>query len=76
MDIGNPLAESPATDPEDRVLVLRTKSGDRDALEELVGRHQPRDLVPALRRLLAGPDFNRVTDSPDAPAGRSAARSR
>src|SRR6266404_3979135 len=40
MSIGNPLAESPATDPEDRVLVLRAKSGDRDALEEIVGRHQ------------------------------------
>jgi len=25
---------------------------------------QPPDLVPALRRLLAGPDFRRVTDSP------------
>ena len=25
---------------------------------------QPRDLMPALRRLLAGPDFRRVTDSP------------
>ena len=24
--------------------------------------HQPRDLVPALRRLLAGPDFRRATD--------------
>ena len=26
--------------------------------------HQPRDLVPALRRLLAGPDVSQVTDSP------------
>jgi DNA-directed RNA polymerase specialized sigma24 family protein len=40
MSIGNPLAESPATDPEDRALVLRAKSGDRAALEELVRRHQ------------------------------------
>ena len=36
----NPLAEHPVTDPEDRALVLRAKSGDRAALEELVGRHQ------------------------------------
>lgn len=40
MSIGNPLAESPATDPEDRALVLRAKSGDRAALEEPVRRHQ------------------------------------
>jgi hypothetical protein len=26
--------------------------------------YQPRDLVPALRRLLAGPDISQVTDSP------------
>jgi hypothetical protein len=26
--------------------------------------YQPRDLVPALRRLLAGPDFRRATDFP------------
>ena len=36
----NPLAEHPVTDPEDRALVLRAKSGDRAALEALVGRHQ------------------------------------
>ena len=36
----NPLAERPVTDPEDRALVLRAKSGDRAALEALVGRHQ------------------------------------
>ncbi len=36
----NPLGEHPVTDPEDRALVLRAKSGDRAALEELVGRHQ------------------------------------
>ena len=40
MRIVNPLAESPATDPEDRALVLRAKSGDRAALEGLVARHQ------------------------------------
>lgn len=40
MGHGNPLAETPVTDDEDRALVLRAKSGDRDALEQLVGRHQ------------------------------------
>jgi len=40
MRIANPLAERPTTDPEDRALVLRAKSGDRAALETLVGRHQ------------------------------------
>jgi RNA polymerase sigma factor (sigma-70 family) len=36
----NPLAQDPGTDPEDRALVLRAKSGDAIALEELVVRHQ------------------------------------
>jgi RNA polymerase sigma factor (sigma-70 family) len=36
----NPLARDPVTDPEDRALVLRAKSGDAAALEELVVRHQ------------------------------------
>src|SRR4029450_2986735 len=36
----NPLAQDPVADPEDRALVLRAKSGDAGALEELVVRHQ------------------------------------
>src|SRR5438876_10551594 len=40
MSISNPLAENSVTDPEDQVLVLRAKSGDRDALEEIVRRYQ------------------------------------
>jgi RNA polymerase sigma factor (sigma-70 family) len=40
MSMPNPLAESPPGDPEDRALVLRARSGDRDALDELVRRHQ------------------------------------
>src|SRR4029453_13981495 len=36
----NPLAQDPVTDPEDRALVLRAKSGDAAALEELGVRHQ------------------------------------
>ena len=41
----NPLAQDPVTDPEDRALVLRAKSGDAAALEELLERH-----LPELRR--------------------------
>ena len=36
----NPLAQDPVTASEDRALVLRAKSGDAAALEELVVRHQ------------------------------------
>jgi RNA polymerase sigma factor (sigma-70 family) len=36
----NPLAECLAGDDEDQALVLRARSGDRHALEELVRRHQ------------------------------------
>src|SRR5262249_46365472 len=37
----NPLAQDPVNDPEDRALVLRAKSGDAAAVEELIVRHQP-----------------------------------
>ena len=36
----NPLADAAATDADDRKLVLRARSGERAALEELVQRHQ------------------------------------
>jgi len=36
----NPLAESPASEPEDRELVCQAQGGNRDALEQLVIRHQ------------------------------------
>src|SRR5881296_4610012 len=36
----NPLADSAPTDPEDHLLVTRARSGEREALETLVGRHQ------------------------------------
>ena len=52
MGTGNPFAENPVTDPEGRALVLRAKSGDRDALEELVGRHQAWILEPRLLPVL------------------------
>jgi RNA polymerase sigma factor (sigma-70 family) len=40
MNTTNPLADNSPTDPEDRVLVMRARSGDRLALEELIRRHQ------------------------------------
>jgi RNA polymerase sigma factor (sigma-70 family) len=40
MNMTNPLADNAPNDPEDRVLVIRARSGDRLALEELIRRHQ------------------------------------
>ena len=40
MSTTNPLAENAPTDPEDHVLVLRARAGDRQALEELIQRHE------------------------------------
>ena len=40
MSTSNPLADNAPTDPEDHVLVLRARAGDRQALEDLVQRHQ------------------------------------
>src|SRR5258708_11056282 len=39
MTINNPLADN-SSDHEDQSLVLRARSGDRQALEDLVQRHQ------------------------------------
>ncbi len=39
MTISNPLADN-SSDHEDQSLVLRARSGDRQALEDLVHRHQ------------------------------------
>src|SRR5438094_3796501 len=36
----NPLAESSASDPEDRELVRQAQGGNREALERLITRHQ------------------------------------
>lgn len=41
MITGYPFSEAAQTEPEDRTLVARTRAGERDALEELVRRHQP-----------------------------------
>ena len=40
MSITNPFADNAPTDLEDRALVARARSGSREALEELVRRHQ------------------------------------
>jgi RNA polymerase sigma factor (sigma-70 family) len=37
----NPFAETPAGDTEDRALVREAQAGSREALEQLVRRHQP-----------------------------------
>src|SRR5580698_1527750 len=38
--MNNPLADNAPTDHEDQALVMRTRSGDREALEHLIERHQ------------------------------------
>src|SRR6266404_7375555 len=40
MSINNPLVDQFPTDHEDQDLVMRARSGDRQALEELIQRHQ------------------------------------
>jgi RNA polymerase sigma factor (sigma-70 family) len=40
MGMTNPLADHPTGDPEDQALVMGARAGDREALEELVQRHQ------------------------------------
>src|SRR5215510_13487760 len=40
MRITNPFVDNAPTDLEDRALVARARSGSREALEELVRRHQ------------------------------------
>src|ERR1700758_769356 len=40
MSMNNPLADNAPTDHEDQALVMRARSGDREALEHLIERHQ------------------------------------
>src|SRR6059036_3954007 len=40
MSITNPFVDNAPTDREDRTLVARARSGSREALEDLVRRHQ------------------------------------
>jgi hypothetical protein len=56
MNVDNPLADNPPTEYEDQSLVMRARSGDREALEDLVQRHQVIETSsphkePALRAL-------------------------
>lgn len=57
----NPLAEHPLTDPEDRALVRRAKSGDRAALEALIVRHQAWVYNIAIRMLYHPQDAEDAT---------------
>jgi len=40
MSVNNPLVDECPTDHEDQNLAMRGRSGDREALEDLVQRHQ------------------------------------
>src|ERR1700729_2629792 len=40
MSMNNPLADHAPTEHEDQALVMRARSGDREALEHLIQRHQ------------------------------------
>jgi len=56
----SPFADVAATDPEDRELVLRAQSGDRDALERLITRHQAW-IYNIVRRMLYWPQDSEDT---------------
>jgi RNA polymerase sigma factor (sigma-70 family) len=60
MRASNPFADDAATDPEDRELVRRAQSGDRDALERLVARHQAW-IYNIVRRMLYWPQDSEDT---------------
>jgi DNA-directed RNA polymerase specialized sigma24 family protein len=38
--VRNPLADNAASDPDDRQLVSQAQAGHREALEQLITRHQ------------------------------------
>jgi RNA polymerase sigma factor (sigma-70 family) len=57
----NPLADDAPTDAEDQALVARARSGDREALEALVGRHQPWIYNIAVRMLYHPQDAEDAT---------------
>src|SRR6266851_5765353 len=61
MSTTNPLADSAPTDPEDHILVLRARSGDRAALEELVRHHQGWIYNIALRMIFYPQDAEDAT---------------
>src|SRR2546426_11000065 len=57
----NPLADQASTDLEDQADVARARGGDRDALEELVRRHQPWIYNIAVRMLAHPQDAEDAT---------------
>lgn len=56
-----PFHDAATTDAEDRALVARTRAGERDALEELVRRHQPWIYNIAVRMLYHPQDAEDAT---------------
>ena len=61
MNINNPLADNAPADDEDRALVKSARSGDRQALEELIERHQGWIYNIALRMLYHPQDAEDAT---------------
>jgi len=61
MPLRNPLTEAAETDPEDLELVGRAQQGSRDALEQLIARHQPWIYNIALRMLFQRQDAEDAT---------------
>jgi RNA polymerase sigma factor (sigma-70 family) len=61
MSIDNPLGENSPTDSEDQSLITRAGSGDREALEDLIRRHQGWIYNIALRMLYHPQDAEDAT---------------
>jgi len=57
----NPLTDAAETDPEDRECVARAQRGSREALEQLIARHQPWIFNIALRMLFSREDAEDAT---------------
>jgi len=61
MSVNNPLADHSPTDNEDQSLVVRARSGERKALEDLVQRHQGWIYNIAIRMLFHPQDAEDAT---------------
>ena len=61
MNSASPLTSSPAADLEDQALVAGARAGEREALEALVGRHQPWIYNIAVRMLYHPQDAEDAT---------------
>jgi RNA polymerase sigma factor (sigma-70 family) len=61
MSVNNPLADNSPTEHEDQSFVMRARSGDRKALEDLVERHQGWIYNIALRMLFHPQDAEDAT---------------